>query len=166
MIKKYRQVRFFLFCSSYSGKTIVSFLKKKYSNKKLLEAVKRLSQVLGFNYGELERFIVLEKSPNRPYKRTPYNLRIYLETERELTKLVEERLDEYSTTKEDYQNQLLYPAIERAVGNLLADIDNDTEFQGLFNEKTKSATYIYYKVAYKYKLPTIRIVPFILRLIS
>lgn len=108
----------------------------------------------------------MEENPNRLYIRIPYNLRIYLETEKELTKLVEERLDEYSTAKEDYQNQLLYPAIERAVGNLLADVDNDSEFQGLFDEKTKSATYIYYKVAYKYKLSTIRIVPFILRLIG
>ena len=81
-------------------------------------------------------------------------------------KLSEEKLDEYSTAIEDYQGQLLSPAIERAVGNFLADVKNDRHFQKLFEEKLGSAHYGYYNVAYKYGLPTMRIVPFILRLIE
>jgi len=75
-------------------------------------------------------------------------------------------LDEYSTANQDYQHQLLYPAIERAAGNLLTDAVSDRKFQELLIEKIKEYTSTYYKVAYKFKLPTIRIIPFLIRLIS
>lgn len=47
---------------------------------------------------------------------------MYLEVEKELSKLSEEKLDEYSTALEDHQRQLLYPVIERAVENMLNEI--------------------------------------------
>lgn len=69
-------------------------------------------------------------------------------------------------TKEDYHNQLLSPAIERVAGNSLTKIDDDKEFETRLTDQINRYTSVYYKVAYKYKLPTIRIVPFLLRLIS
>ncbi|MDO8498343.1 MAG: hypothetical protein Q7S44_00965 [bacterium] len=65
----------------------------------------------------------------------------------------------------DYDWALVEPAVERAVGNYLCNIKNDSEFEGkLLLLKIRYKTYYYY-VADKYKLPTIRILPFILRLI-
>jgi hypothetical protein len=83
-----------------------------------------------------------------------------------LLKLSEEKMDEYSTALEDYQGQLLYPAIERAVGNLMENINDDSMFQKLLEEKFKSSIHTYYKIARKYGLPTMRNIPFILSIIS
>lgn len=159
------KVRFFLFINSYSGKRILTYLKLRPKGKKLTKEIKRLSEVLGFNHKQVNDFVSSDIKPDFPYKRLSYPLKIYLETEKELSKLSEEKLDEYSTALEDYQRQLLYPAIERAVGNLIEDTVEDNKFDKLFNEKLKSATHLYYKIAYKYKLPTLRIAPFIIRLI-
>ncbi len=97
--------------------------------------------------------------------RLSYPFRIYLEIESELSKLAEEKLDEYSTALEDYQRQLLYPAIERAVGNLLGNIEDDNKFERLSEEKFRSAIYTYYKVARKYGLPIMRNLPFLFSII-
>lgn len=163
--KRYQEVRFYLFTHSYSGKTIASFIKDKYKRKRLNQVIKRLSLVLDFKSKQMEEFITLNLSPILPYKRLPNKLKIYLEIEKEISNLTEEKLDEYSTALEDYQRQLLFPAIERAVGNLMKDID-DGEFDRILELQIRKYTYIYYRTAYWYKLPTLRIVPFILRLIS
>lgn len=165
MTKNYEQVRFFLFTSSYSGERIRTYLKGKFRDKKLTKVIKNLSAVLHFKNAQVSKYVLYDIKPASPYRRLPYPLKIYLEIENELSKLSEEKLDEYSTALEDYQKQLLCPAIERAVGNFLEDVEDDNKFQKLLEEKFKPAHYTYYKVAYKYKLPTLRLVPFILRLI-
>jgi len=166
MIKTHREVRFFLFTNSYSGKKISIYLKGTFGGKKLRRAIKRLAIVLDFEYKQTSDFIVFGTKSTSPYKRLPNSLRMYLEIENELSKLSEEKLDEYSTALEDYQRQLLYPAIERAVGNLLDEIDDDSKFQTLLEERFKHAVYDYYKVIRKYGLPTMRNIPFILSIIS
>jgi len=163
--KRYQEVRFYLFVNSYSGKAIVSIVREKYKGKKLSRVVKRLSVVLDFSIKQMEKFIVSNLIPDSPYKRLPNKLKIYLEIEKELSALVEEKLDEYSTALEDYQRQLLAPAIERAAGNFMKDIE-DQEFDRILDLQIRKYTYVYYRIAYKYKLPTLRIVPFIIRLIS
>ena len=132
----------------------------------LPETIRRLAFTLGIGYYQLEKFIIFDLTPDCPYQKIPGKIRVYLEIENELRKLKEEKLDEYSTANQDYQHQLLYPAIERAAGNSLTDTVSDRKFQEQLIEKIKEYTSTYYKVAYKYKLPTIRIVPFILRLIN
>lgn len=165
MVKNYDQIRFFLFVNSYSGKKISSRLKEELEGEKLTGVIKRLANVLDFKYHQIADFVIFGLRPIPPYHRLPTSLKIYLEIEKELVKLSGEKLDEYSTALEDYQRQLLYPAIERAVGNFLENIEDDKKFQKLLEEEIKSATNTYYKVAYKYKLPTLRIVPFIMRII-
>ena len=162
----FKDVRFYLFLNSYSGKTIASYLREKYKRIKLEKAIKRLSIVLNFNCEKLEAFIIQRIELKCPYIKTPSRIKVYLDIESELMKLTEEKVNEDSTAKEDYHNQLLYPAIERATGNSLSNIRSDETFQEKLQDKTKEYTSVYYKVAYKYKLPTIRIVPFIIRLIT
>lgn len=163
--KQYQEVRHYLFANSYSGRRIILYLKTKCKKKRLSQGIKRLAIVLDFNFRKLERLVNDDLIPTCPYKRLPNKLKIYLEIEKELSALVEEKLDEYSTALEDYRGQLLAPAIERAAGNLMKDID-DREFDKTLELKIRKYHYIYYRTAYKYKLPTLRIVPFILRLIS
>lgn len=68
----------------------------------------------------------------------------------------------------DYEKELalLSLAIERVVGNNLKNIEDDSLFKQQLEDFKRKYAYWYYKTAYKYKLPTIRIVPFLLRLIS
>lgn len=122
--------------------------------------------MLGFQQKQITDFVLFDIKPKCPYRKMPKSIRAYLEIEKELLKLSEEKLDEYSMALEDYQGQLLSPAIERAVGNFLVDVKNDVRFQKLFEANLGSSHYDYYKVAHKYGLPTMRIVPFILRLID
>lgn len=166
MTQNHKKIRFYLFSNSYSGNKISYILIEKYTLRKLKKRIRNLSVVLDFKYKETSNYILLDIKPDSPYKRLPYILKVYLEVENELSKITEEKSDEYSTVIEDYQRQLLCPAIERASGNLMKNIDDDSEFEKLLSEKVKSVTHTYYKVAYKYKLPTLRIIPFILRLIS
>jgi len=163
--KNYKEVKFFLFTESYSGEKISLYLRGRFGGKELVKAIKRLSVLLGFEYKQTSDFIILDTKQKCPYRRLPYSLRVYLEIENELSKLIEEKLDEYSTASEDYQRQLLYPAIERAVGNLLENVEDDNKFEKLSEEKSKSAIYTYYKVARKYGLPTMRNLPFLFSII-
>jgi len=163
--KRYFATRFFLFTNSYSGRKITTYIKLRFQGKKLEKAVRKLSYIFNFNYSQVLNFIKSDLKPVCRYKRLPASLKIYLEVEKELSKLSEEKMDEYSTVLEDYQRQLLYPAIERAVGNLLENVVDDNKFQRLSEEKFRSAIYTYYKIARKYGLPTIRNIPFVLSLI-
>lgn len=61
---------------------------------------------------------------------------------------------------------MLSTAIERAVGNNLCNIDDDSIFEMQLDELQKVYRKWYYKTANRYKLPTPRIVPFVLRLIT
>lgn len=169
---KYESVRFFLFTHSYSSQLISEYFKKKFKNKNLLKnrklakEIKHLSCVLSFSNKSLMGFYIFGLKQKCPLKRVSSKIKIYLEIEKELAKIVEEKLDSYSTAKEDYQRQLLSPAIERAAGNSLGKIEDDSEFDAKLDGTVSEYRNIYYKVAYKYKLPTIRIVPFLVRLIN
>ena len=166
IMTRFEKVRFYLFVNSYSGKTIYKYLREKCKSKKLEKSINRLSQVLSFNHKQIDKFIMQRIESKCPYKRIPLILKIYLEIENELMKLSEEKIDEYSTAKEDYHNQLLSPAFERAAGNSLTNISNDLKFQVLLEKNFRSFCYTYYKVVDKYKLPTMRTIPFLLRIIS
>lgn len=165
MGKKFIEMRFYLFCNSYSGNKLANHIIVKNNNERS-KSLRRLANILGFKYKQTYNFVIFGVKPKLPYQRIPIILKTYLEIERELSKLSEEKLDKYSTANEDYQRQLLYPAIERAVGNFLTDIKNDDKFQKLMEEKFKQACYVYYKVVDQYSLPTMRVVPFLIRLIS
>lgn len=162
----FKKVRFYLFANSYTGWRLATEIKAKCKKKKLLKAIKKLSEIFGFKFKNVSNFVFFDTKPKPPFKRLPKSIKIYLEIEKELQKLSEEKEDEYSTATEEYQRQLLYPAIERAVGNFLTDVKNDNRFQILWEERFKSACYTYYKVIDKYKLPTMRTIPFLLRIIS
>ncbi len=67
---------------------------------------------------------------------------------------------------EENQSFLLSLAIERVVGSTLGNVKDDNVFEEKLNQRIKDYHRIYYKTAYKYRLPTMRIIPFLLRLIT
>jgi len=141
-------------------------LRARYKGNKLKAASNRLSTILQFDQKSTMTFVQLNTMPDCPYKKFPEKIKVYLEIEKELINLSEEKDDEYSTVFEDYGSQLLSPAIERAAGNLVGDVKNDLAFSKKINELIPKCNYMYYRTACKYKLPTMRIVPFIIRLIT
>lgn len=67
---------------------------------------------------------------------------------------------------EDYEGPLLVLAIERVVGNSLCDTEEDQEFETKRVELYRQYNNWYYWVAWRYRLPTLRIVPFLIRLLT
>jgi hypothetical protein len=95
-------------------------------------------------------------------------IKIYLVIESELISLVMAKGDKSDFKDFAYEEEsaLLSLAIERAVGNSLQKIKDDLTFSRQLEVLQRRYIYWYYKTVYRYKLPTIRIVPFILRLIT
>jgi hypothetical protein len=180
----FKKIRLALFLNSYAcyrisqsikekykfdGKLEPKELRRRYFNKKTVPEISRLSRALNLSYKPLWESIVLDKTSSLS-KKIPdkEKIRVYLSIENELIKLVIAKQNKSGYTNPDYELELalLSIAIERSVGNNLIDITNDSLFDQQFEILQKQYLRWYYKVAYTYKLPTTRIVPFILRLIS
>lgn len=187
-VRKYttfNRTRLVLFTYSYACRAISSFIKtkykiddkltprelrKRYFNKRSIPEISRLSYSLHFDYEALWRAILLnEKQPLSKHVKSSDGVRFYLAIEEELISLAESKKHRSRDFFDpDYENEfaLLSIAIERAAGNLLNDVEDDFVFDQQCEEMKKICLKWYYKTAHKYKLPTTRIVPFILRLIS
>lgn len=168
----YNRVRLALFLHSYGAYIISELLKSKNISK--IKIINRLGQILNFDPLLLKKFYLdgtyarklLKPGSYKKYKTQRERILAYLEIEKELVNLITEKSEVDGTASEDYERALLEPAIERAAGNGLGEINDDFEFEEkLIVLRIKYKTY-YYSVAYKYKLPTPRIMPFILRLLQ
>lgn len=172
MDSKFDSVRFKLFTQSYCGHFLSDYLK---SSSKNITEISNVAKALLFKKFRLKRFVFDSKyrQPifrlNVEYKRvTGQKISIYLQIEHELWILQNMKRDREKFTEFEYQNStmLLELAIERVAGNNLKNVKSD----GVFDEELSNLIKIYrrwyYTVAYTYKLPTIRILPFIMRLIS
>lgn len=178
----FNKIRFALFTYSYAGYSISNVLRKKYKindkltvkelreqfgNKRLIPEISRLSKTLNLNYKALWKFIVLTKTPRIVWKLNDKDkVKAYLGIESEITTLIVGRQDKDSLIEEEYNRAILTPAIERAAGDSLSDIEDDNIFNTQLEELQRKYKNWYYATAYKYKLPTPRIISFILRLIN
>ena len=180
----FNRVRLSLFTRSYAHYYISHFLKtkyeindrltpkvlrKKYFDKRAIPEISRLAKVLNLSYTLLWKSIIF----NKYYKiskneKNNEKIEIYLSIETEIIEVFKEKQNKSDYYDPDYESEfaLLSVAVERAVGNKLGDMDDDFAFELHSDELRKKYAYWYYKITYKYKLPTIRITPFILRLIS
>ncbi|MBU2632600.1 hypothetical protein KKG52_02680 [Patescibacteria group bacterium] len=144
-------------------------LQKKYLSKKAIPEISRLSYALNLPYKPLWKAIVLKKFQSLSRRALDKEkIKIYLAIENELIFLSIARNNKSYFKDSDYEEEfaLLSMAIERAAGNSLKEIKDDFIFSKQLEVLQRKYTYWYYKTAYRYKLPTIRIVPFILRLIK
>lgn len=181
----FNKVRLALFTHSYVCYFIAHYLKakykiddnlpsrelrKKYFKKRAIPEISRLSRTLNFEYPFLWQALLLNKKLSLGKKLSSLEgIRFYLAIETELITLALSKQKRSSDFFDpDYENEsaMLGIAIERVTGNLLNDIDDDIIFDRQLEELQKIYLKWYYKIANKYKLPTTRIVPFILRLIS
>lgn len=180
----YNKVRLVLFTHSYACYSITQHLrvkykiddrlpprelKRKYFDKRTIPEISRLSRGLNFEYRLLCQSIILNKTQSVGKQIVDREgIRSYLSIEHELVMLAASRRNKSNFFDPDYESEsaVLSTAIERAVGNNLCNIDDDSFFEKQFDELQKVYRKWYYKTANKYKLPTPRIVPFILRLIT
>jgi len=178
----FNKTRFALFVRTYVAYSIKNYLISKYKidsklpksqvnrlylDKRTVPEISRFSKGLIVNYQQLWQFIVLNRSKrlNRKIK-SDEKIKAYLSIESEIITLKTARQDKENIINEDYERETLSPAIERAAGNSLRNIKDDFIFEEQLEKLQKEYHRWYYEIAYKYKLPTPRILPFILRLIT
>lgn len=169
MSSNFDKNRLALFTKSYAGYFLGNYIRQSKKPEILLE---RLAKVLLFKEKSLYCFI-FHKTCQRKFDRIIKNvtedkekIAIYLKIEKELMIITQEREDKNSLISEDYEYALLSPAIERVAGNTLANVNDDGIFDTKLIELKNQCTRWYYEIAYRYRLPTLRIIPFILRLIA
>lgn len=153
----------------FDNKLKLKELRKKYFNKKAIPEISRLSRALNLPYKPLWEVIVLDKTFSFTKKMPDKDrLRVYLSIEQELINLaiMKKKRTCYTDPDYDYEFKILSLAIERTVGNRLINVKNDSVFDHQFGVLQKLYLRWYYKIAWKYKLPTTRIVPFVWRLIN
>ncbi len=173
--RKFQELRIALFINSYSGFRLKRKLLADHQNNPNLGKAEiiLLANVLNLNKELLRESIFKDKcfrrflEPDRfLFPKDKIEILIFLAIEREIINISEKGLIESLLEVDDYHGAVLQTAVERAVGNKLIDVDDDNEFSEKLLKLGKSYLCCYYRVAYRYKLPTIRILPFILRLIS
>lgn len=182
----FKKVRFVLFTRSYTHYFISQYIKskhkindrlptktlqKRYFNKYAIPEISRLAKVLNLKYPDLWKSIILNDKPplnNKVADRE--KIEIYLSIEHELTQLFKQKQKKHRSDyfDPDYEGEfaLLSVAVERAIGDSLKDIEDDFSFEQQSDGLRKKYVYLYYKMACKYTLPTLRIIPFIVRLIT
>ncbi len=166
----HNKIRLALFLRSYGAHIIFRRFKKKPNYR----IVSRLGNVLILDIDLLNKFFSSGTFPRglpklnnlTTYLVPKEKMLIYLEIEREIINLTLEKLDKEKTSLEDYDKAIMEPAIERVAGNHLKNIEDDKVFDVQLEELQRKYQNWYYTTAYKYKLPTSRIIPFILRLIQ
>lgn len=165
----FNKIRFALFTRSYAGYSLSDKIRRSKTPNLL---IKKLAKVLLLDK-KLLRCFILHKTCQRELLRTMVKIgnsdekaKVYVLIEKELIFLIQEKTDRNSLISEDYEYALLEPAIERVAGNNLSEITDDGEFELKMDDLVKTYRRFYYDIACKYRLPTLRIVSFILRLIT
>jgi hypothetical protein len=155
----YKQIRAYLFTKTYAYTVFQEYVREaKRKDKQKLK--KRIAKILLLKQNAYMR---ASDIPSR--FRCDGRLSVYIRIEQELIQLTKEREKRGYFDLIEYESAFLEPAIERVVGADLCEIENDKEFDELLI--TFKTIYLnwYYQTAVKYRLPTIRIIPFLLRLL-
>jgi len=153
----YKQVRAYLFSKSYAYTVFRECINTaKLKDKRKLKT--RIRRILLF--GRKNNFSNIRSMVQKDKK-----LSVYIHIEKELTRLVKERKERGTFDLEEYEYALLNPAIERIAGASLAEIEDDRTFDTELIARMALYQRWYYQTAAKYRLPTLRIIPFLLRLL-
>jgi glycerol-3-phosphate cytidylyltransferase-like family protein len=167
--RKFETTRFALFTKSYAGYYFAQYITASKDPDALM---KRLAKILLFKESSLKYFLS-SKGSHREFNKIikevvedKSKIRVYLKIEKQLVLLIQDKNDKESYVSEEYEKALLSPAIERVAGDSVANVRSDTRFETELLERRRIYNHWYYSVAYKYKLPTLRIIPFLSRLIK
>lgn len=161
-------VRLALFTKSYAGYYFTQCVKESKDPDAL--AI-RLAKTLLFREALLLYFLSpnSKKVVNRIIKDIGDDkdkIKVYLKIEKQLTLLIQDKELKDNHVTEEYEHALLAPAIERVAGDSVSNIKSDTRFESKLTERRRIYNQWYYSVARKYRLPTLRIIPFLSRLIK
>ena len=155
----YKRIRAYLFTKTYAYSIFQEYIHKA-GRKEKQTVQRRIAKIL-----LLKRTTAVSLADFNSILHRDGKLSVYVRIEHELIQLIKERKNRGYFDLIEYEYALLYPAIERVVGTDLCDIENDNEFdEQLMTFKTIYVNW-YYQTAAKYRLPTIRIIPFLLRLL-
>lgn len=171
MKKDFHKIRFTLFTCSYAGQILIKYLR---TSQRVDFEVKRLSNILLLNKDQVYHLLFLTEQSHsistvkdlNSIKEEMEKLWVYLMIEKEMYILDQEKKDKNCLALQDYERALLAPAIERVAGNNLNKIKDDHEFDQMLTKLYKTYNNWYYWVSSQYRLPTLRVLPFILRLIQ
>jgi len=167
--RKFETTRFALFTKSYAGYYFTQRIKESKDPGAL---TKKLAKSLLFKEALLLYFLspkYSKREVNKIIKGTTDDknkIKIYLKIEKQLTLLIQAKSEKESYVLEEYEYALLAPAIERVAGDSVSNIKSDTRFERELTERRRIYNQWYYSVARKYRLPTLRIIPFLSRLIK
>ena len=165
----FEAIRLALFTKSYAGYYFTQYVEASKNPDGL---TKKLAKALLFKEAFLLYFLSPKHSKrevNKILKEITDDkdkIKIYLKIEKELILLIQDRKLKESYVTEEYEHALLSPAIERVAGNSLNNINDDGRFEAICSERKRIYNQWYYAVAGKYRLPTLRIIPFISRLLK
>ena len=155
----YKQVRAYLFTKTYAYTVFQEYIYKA-GRKEKQKLKRRIAKML-----LLKPTAAMSIADSNSLLHHDGKLSVYVRIEHELIQLIKERKRRGYFDLAEYEYALLDPAIERVAGADLCDIENDEEFDELLI--TFKTIYLnwYYQTAAKYRLPTLRIIPFLLRLL-
>lgn len=165
----FEAIRLALFTKSYAGYYFTQYVEASKDSDGL---IRKLAKVLLFKESFLLYFLSPKHSKrevNKILKEITDDkdkIKIYLKIEKELILLIQDRELKESYVTEEYEYALLSPAIERVVGNSLTNVKDEGKFEIKFSERKRMYNQWYYTVAGRYRLPTLRIIPFISRLLK
>lgn len=161
--------RLALFTKSYAGYYFTQCVKESKEPEAL---AKRLAKALLFKEA-LPLYFLSPKYSKREVNRIikevgddKDKIKIYLKIEKQLILLIQDKKLKDNYVTEEYEHALLAPAIERVAGDSVSNIKSDTRFEMKLIERRRVYNHWYYAVAYKYRLPTLRIIPFVSRLLK
>lgn len=167
--RRFEATRLALFAKSYAGYYFAQKIKASNNRDALL---KKLSKTLLFNERILGFFLTprfSSKEVNRVIKEIVDDrdkIKVYLKIEKQLSFLIQDRGEKGSNVLDEYEYALLSPAIERVAGDSISNIKSDSRFERELSERKRIYNLWYYSIARKYRLPTLRIIPFLSRLIK
>ncbi len=155
----YKRIRAYLFTKTYAYTVFQKYIRKA-GRKEKRKLQRRIAKMLLLKLDAVSTTDIHSKLHHDG------KLSVYVRIEHELIRLIKERKNRGYFDLTEYEYALLDPAIERVVGEDLRDIENDKEFdEQLTIFKTIYINW-YYQTAAKYRLPTLRIIPFLLRLLQ
>lgn len=137
-------------------------VEKGMKNNEFVKCLKQSQILLESQSSQTQKLIKLKKR-KRMGDNEQGKIVIYKLVEKRIKKIAK---DKYPKNRLDYEGELVRPSIEQVAGDILSRSDHDDKsFVKLEKEWTKKIGYLYYMITRRYRLPTPKKLPSILRLI-
>ena len=130
----------------------------------LREAKKYMTIVKSSKNNENSLKILKDKKRKDISKKDEFNHKVFISVEEKIKQLVKEKVEKKADF--EYEGEIVRPAIEQIVGDLINKTGNEDNFDKYEIEWNKKITNIYYSILDRYQLPTYKQLKPILGLIN